>query len=92
MQFLAEKHLAVARLLRKKAWHGSAEDRVRFVRMSNSFVVCVRLWAANRGGICLDSFDWLSLNPDWTSVEQQIACLSLPLIASPPLAPTYGQS
>jgi hypothetical protein len=92
MQFLAEKHLAVARLLRKKAWHGSAEDRVRFVRMSNSFVVCVRLSAANRGGICLDSFDWLSLNPDWTSVEQQIACLSLPLIASPPLAPTYGQS
>jgi hypothetical protein len=91
MQFLAEDHFAIARLLRQKGRHGSGEDRERVVRLSNSFVVCVRLSAANRGGICLDSFDWLSVNPDWTSLEQQIAFLSPPLIASPPLAPKYGQ-
>jgi hypothetical protein len=92
MQFLAEQHLAVARLLRQKGRNVCGEDRERFVRMSNTFVICARLSAANRGGICLASFDWLSPNPDWALVEQQIASLSPPLIASPPLAPTYGQS
>jgi hypothetical protein len=87
MQFLAEQHLAVARLLRQKGRNGSGEDRERFVRMSNSFVICARLSAANRGGICLDSFDWLSLNPDWTSVNQQLARLSPPHIDGPPLVP-----
>jgi hypothetical protein len=87
MQFLAEQHLAVARLLRQNGRNGSGEDRERFVRMSNSFVICARLSAANRGGICLASFDWLSLNPDWTSVEQQLIRLSLPHIDGPPLVP-----
>jgi hypothetical protein len=87
MQFLAEQHLAVARLLRQKGRSGFGEDRERFVRMSNSFVICVRLSAANRGGISLASFDWLSLNPDWTSVEQQLIRLSPPHIDGPPLVP-----
>ena len=80
MQFPAEQHLAVAKLLRQKAVNRTGKDRERFVRMSNSFVICARLSAANRGGICLDSFDWLSLNPDWTSVSQQLARLSPPHI------------
>jgi len=92
MHFPAEQHLAVAKLLRQKGVNRTGEDRERFVRMSNSFVVCARLSAANQGGICLDNFDWFSIRPDWALVEQQIACLSPPLIASPPLAPTYGQS
>jgi hypothetical protein len=92
MQFPAEQHLAVAKLLRQKGVNRTGEDRERFVRMSNSFVICARLSAANQGGIRLDNFDWLSISPDWALVEQQIACLSPPLIASPPLAPTYGQS
>jgi hypothetical protein len=87
MQFLAEQHLAVARLLRQKGGNRSGEDRERFVRMSNSFVICARLSAAKRGGICLASFDWLSPNPDWTSVEQQLSRLSPPHIDGPPLVP-----
>jgi len=55
--------------------------------MSNTFVICARLSAANRGGICLASFDWLSPNPDWTSVEQQLIRLSPPHIDGPPLVP-----
>jgi hypothetical protein len=87
MQFLAEQHLAVAKLLRQKGVNRTGEDRERFVRMSNSFVICARLSAANRGGICLASFDWLSPNPDWTSVEQQLIGLSPPHIDGPPLVP-----
>jgi hypothetical protein len=87
MQFLAEQHLAVARLLRQKGRNRCGEDRERFVRMSNTFVICARLSAANRGGICLASFDWLSPNPDWTSVEQQLIRLSPPHIDGPPLVP-----
>jgi len=68
MQFLAEQHLAVARLLRQRGRNGPGEDRERLARMSNGFVICARLSAANRGGICLDFFDCLSLNPDWTSI------------------------
>ena len=87
MQFLAEQHLAVARLLRQKGRNGPGEERERFVTMSNSFVICARLSAANRGGICLASFNWFSLNPDWTSVEQQLIRLSPPHIGGPPLVP-----
>jgi hypothetical protein len=87
MQFLAEQHLAVAKLLRRKGVNRTGEDRERFVRMSNSFVICARLSATNRGGICLASFDWLSLNPDWTSIEQQLIRLSPPHIDGPPLVP-----
>jgi hypothetical protein len=87
MQFPAEQHLAVAKLLRQKGVNRTGEDRERFVRMSNSFVICARLSAANRGGIRLASFDWLSPNPDWTSVEQQLIRLSPPHIDGPPLVP-----
>jgi hypothetical protein len=42
MQFLAEQHLEVAKLLRQKGKNRTGEDRERFIRKSNSFVICVR--------------------------------------------------
>jgi hypothetical protein len=88
MQFPAEQHLAVAKLLRQKGVNRTGEDRERFIKMSNSFVICAHLSAANQGGVCLDNFDWLALQPDWVVIEKQLATLSPPLVAAPPLVPT----
>jgi hypothetical protein len=85
--FLSEQHLAAAKLVRTKGQKRDGADRVRFVRMSNSLVVCARLAARNRGGLRLDGFDWYSLAPDWSAIEEQIVRLSPPNIESPPLAP-----
>jgi hypothetical protein len=87
MQFLAEQHLAVAKLLRQKAVNGTGKDRVRFVGTSNGFVNCASLSAVNQGGICLDNFDWLSVSQDWALVERQLAYLSPPVIVGPSLGP-----
>ncbi len=66
MLFLAEQHLAAAKL-------------------------GVRLAAKHRGGICLDNFDWSSLTPDWSVVDEQVYRLPPPYIDGPPLIPDCGR-
>jgi hypothetical protein len=87
MDFLAEQHLAAAKLVRQNGARLIGAERELFIRKSNSFVTCVKLTARDRGGICLDDFDWWSVNPDWSVIEEQVLRLALPPIDCPPLAP-----
>ena len=65
MQYIAEQHLVAAKLARKNGGRHIGAERELFIRKSNSFVVCVRLMAKDRGGVSLDNFDWSSLTPNW---------------------------
>jgi hypothetical protein len=87
MQFLAEQHLVAAKLVREKGARRSGVERELYIKKSNSFVACVRLAAKDRGGICLESFDWCSLTPDWSVIDEQVGRLSPPQIDGPPLIP-----
>jgi hypothetical protein len=87
MQFLAEQHLVAAKLVREGGARRTGAERESFIAKSNSFVACVRLMAKDRGGICLDDFDWTSLTPDWGKIDEQMRRLALQDIASPPLVP-----
>ena len=87
VQFLAEQHLVTAKQVRKNGAAQAGAEREMFIRKSNSFVVCVRLTAKDRGGICLDTFDWWSLTPDWSVVDEQVRRLAPPHIDSPSLIP-----
>jgi hypothetical protein len=90
MQFLAEQHLAAAKLVRKTgAWRTGAEQEA-FIRKSNSFVLCASLIAKDRGGISLSDFDFFSLNPNWAVIEEQVLRLTPPVIDGPPLVPAKG--
>jgi hypothetical protein len=84
MAFLAEQHLVAAKLVRKNGATRTGAERERFVRKSNSLVVCVRLSAEDRGGVSLDHFDWSSLTPDWGKIDEQMRRLA---IVAPPLVP-----
>jgi hypothetical protein len=87
MAFLAEQHLVAAKLVRRNGATRTGAERELLIRKSNSFVVCVRLMAQERGGICLDNFDWCSLTPDWSVIDEQVGRLSPPQIDGPPLIP-----
>jgi hypothetical protein len=87
MATLAEQHLVAAKLVRENGAARTGAERELFIRKSNSFVVCVRLMAEDRGGLCLDKFDWSSLTPDWNIIDEQISRLSPPQIDGPPLIP-----
>jgi hypothetical protein len=87
MAFLAEQHLVAAKLVRRNGATRTGAERELFIRKSNSFVVCVRVMAKERGGICLDNFDWWSLTPDWSVVDEQIRQLAPPHIDGPSLSP-----
>jgi hypothetical protein len=87
MEFTAEQHLVAAKLVRKDGAARADAERELYIRNSNSFVVCVRLMAKDRGGICLDTFDWRSLTPDWSAVDEQVRRLAPPHIDSPRLIP-----
>jgi hypothetical protein len=87
VQFSAEQHLTAAKLVRENGAMRAGADRELFIEKSNSFVVCARLSAKDRGGICLDRFDWSSLTPDWKFIDDQISRLAPPLINGPPLVP-----
>jgi hypothetical protein len=87
MAFLPEQHLAAAKLVRKNGARRTGAERKLFIRKSNSFVICVRLMAEDRGGRCLDTFDWWSLTPDWSVIDEQVRRLSPPQIDGPPLIP-----
>jgi hypothetical protein len=87
MPFLAEQHLVAAKLVRENGARRSGAERELYIKKSNSFVACVRLAAKDRGGICLDNFDWWSLTPDWSVVDEQVRRLAPPHIEGPPLVP-----
>jgi hypothetical protein len=87
MLFLAEQHLVAAKQVRINGATRAGADLEKFIKMSNSFVVCARLAANSRGGIDLDRFDWKALSPDWSVVDQQIRRLAPPYIDGPPLVP-----
>jgi hypothetical protein len=87
MAFLAEQHLVAAKLVRRNGATRTGAERELFIRKSNSCVVCVRLMAKDRGGICLDNFDWWSLTPDWSVVDE----LAPPHIDGPSLVPDLWQ-
>jgi hypothetical protein len=87
MAFLAEQHLVAAKLVRRNGATRTGAERELFIRKSNSFVVCVRLMTKDRGGICLDNFDWSSLAPDWSVVDKQVCRLAPPHIDGPSLVP-----
>lgn len=89
MHFSAEQHLAAAKLLRMKSMDRIGVDRKRLIKMSNSFVIGARLAAKDRGGICLDSFDWSSQFPDWNVIETWIRQLTPFNVQSPPLVPDF---
>jgi hypothetical protein len=91
MQFLAEQHLVAAKLVRKNGAARTGAERELFIRKSNSCVVCVSLTAKDRGGICLDNFDWWSLTPDWSVVDEQVRRLAPPHIDGPSLVPDLSQ-
>jgi hypothetical protein len=91
MQFLAEQHLVAAKLVRKNGAARTGAERELFIRESNSFVVCSRLMATDRGGICLDNFDWWSLTPDWNVIDEQVRRLVPPRIDGPSLVPDLWQ-
>ena len=83
MAFLPEQHLAAAKLVRKNGARRTGAERKLFIRKANSFVICVRLMAEDRGGRCLD---W-SLTLDWRVIDEQVRRLSPPQIDGPPLIP-----
>jgi hypothetical protein len=87
MPFLAEQHLAAAKLVRENGTRRTGAERESFIQKSNTFVVCARLAALDRGGICLGNFDWSSLTPDWGKIDEQVRQLVSPCIGSPPLVP-----
>jgi hypothetical protein len=87
MPFLAEQHLIAAKLARESGIGRTGAERELFIRKSNSFLVCARLAAKDRGGIRLDNFDWSSLTPDWGKIDEQIRRLASPQIDGPPLVP-----
>jgi len=91
MQFLAEQHLVAAKLVRRNGAVRTGAERELFIRKSNSFVVCVDLMAKERGGICLDNFDWWSLTPDWSVIDEQVRRLAPPRIDGPSLIPDLWQ-
>jgi hypothetical protein len=87
MRFLAEQHLAVAKLLRSLGAGVPCREQERWIRKSNSFLVCAKIAAQDRGGISLEGFSWKALTPDWSLVDGQMSQLPLPHVGGPPLAP-----
>jgi hypothetical protein len=89
MHFLSEQHLATAKRIRVNAIRRTGVNRERLIKMSNSFVICVRLSAKDRGGIAPVDFDWSSLRPNWNLIEEQLERLAPSDIAGPPLVPNH---
>jgi len=86
MAFLPEQHLAAAKLVRKNRARRTGAERKLFIRKSNSFVICVRLMRKIEA-VLFGSFDWWSLTPDWSVIDEQVRRLSSPQIDGPLLIP-----
>ena len=87
MLFSTEQHLAMAKLLRKRAEVCNPLLRKRCIEMSNGFLVCARLAAVLRGRICLNALELLSIDPGWSAIDHQVQLLAPATIEAPPLAP-----
>jgi hypothetical protein len=87
MRFLAEQHLAMAKLLREKAASRLDIERPKWIKKSNSLLVCAALAAKERGGLSFCGFDRDSLTPDWNAIDYQIAQLKPPYVNAPSLVP-----
>jgi hypothetical protein len=83
----SEQHLALAKILRKKAAEAPPPEQEQWIRKSNSFLACTQLAAQDRGGISLEGFAWEALTPDWSLIDGQMGQLPLPHVGAPPLAP-----
>jgi hypothetical protein len=90
MLFSTEQHFAAAKLVRAKASRLVGTDLNCTIKMSNALIICAQLAAAERGDICLTHFDWLSAEPDWQVIEDQITGLKPLEMASPPLIPSLS--
>jgi hypothetical protein len=91
MQFLTEQHLVAAKLVREYGARRTGVERELFIKKSNSFVACAHFSAKDRGGIYLEDFDWSSLTPNWSVIENQIRRLAPPYIEGPPFVPDLSQ-
>jgi hypothetical protein len=90
MQFSAKQHLVLAKVIRKNAASLRSPEREQRIKQSNGFLACLSLSAQERGGISLSDFDWEALNPDRTTVDDQIARLKPPHVEAPSLVPGCG--
>jgi hypothetical protein len=87
MPFLAEQHLAAAKMVRANGARISGAECETFIKKSNSFVVCAHLAARDHGGISLDGFEWDSVTPNWNVVDEQIQRLEPAQIDGPSIIP-----
>jgi hypothetical protein len=76
MQFSAEQHLAAAKRVRESANSLAQTERLRAIQRSNSFLSLAVIAAKKRGGISLAGFDREALDPDWSTIDEQISRLS----------------
>jgi hypothetical protein len=83
----SEQHLALAKILRKKAADAPSPELEEWIRKSNSFLACAQLAAQDRGGISLEGFAWEALTPVWSFIDEQMSQLSPPRIDGPALVP-----
>lgn len=79
----------MAKLIRLNAGNSIGAHFERAVRASNTFLVCARLAADDRGGISLAGFQWSSLTPDRSVIDNEIAALAPIKVTSPPLVPDH---
>jgi hypothetical protein len=84
---VSEQHLALAKILRKKASDALSPEHEEWIRKSNSFVACAQLAAQDRGGISLEGFAWEALAPVWSFIDEQMSRLPPPRIDGPALVP-----
>jgi len=83
----AVSNLVAAKLVKEHGARRTGVERELFIKKSNSFVACARLYAKNRGCIHLENLALSSLSPDWSVIETQIRRLAPPHIEGPPLVP-----
>src|SRR5713101_3077725 len=76
MQFSTEQDFAMAKKIRENADSLPEPARGDAIKTSNTLLASMVLAAKDRGGICLSEFDFEALQPDWSVIEDQIACLS----------------
>src|ERR1700730_16691872 len=76
MRRTAEQHLALAKQLREKAQTLPELDRAKAIQHSNSVLALVAFAAKDRGGVSVKGFDFQTLTPDWTVIDEQIARLA----------------
>ena len=75
MQIPSEHHLAMAKLIREMAKSTDEPMRGNAIKHSNSFLALAIAAAEDRGGLSSQGFEFESLSPDWTIIDEQISHL-----------------